>query len=202
MNISHSNVDGGMQGIFMTADSVLEVGEGNIAADPLFVTGPLGDYYLRQQDAGQVLTSPCVDAGSDAAANLGLDVFTTRTDGIGDTRQVDMGYHYPFAETEELTRINMGSPSNESIMSSRPIFTWTADGGAHSTYVVDLALSIGGTIYTSPPIRGETFWIMPQEWWDRIPSGSFVYWRVRGADLEARPLNIVYSDELWWFYKP
>ena len=37
--------------------------------------------------------SPCVDAGSDTAANLGLDTLTTRTDATPDAGIVDMGYH-------------------------------------------------------------------------------------------------------------
>jgi hypothetical protein len=69
-------------------------GEGNIDADPCFVSGPLGDYYLSQAGAGQVLDSPCVDTGSDLAANLGLDTYTTRADEISDVGIVDMGYHY------------------------------------------------------------------------------------------------------------
>jgi hypothetical protein len=70
-------------------------GEGNIDADPLFVSAPLGEYYLSQTAAGQPVDSPCVDAGSDTAENLGLDTRTTRTDQVGDAGIVDMGYHYP-----------------------------------------------------------------------------------------------------------
>ena len=61
--------------------------------DPLFVDG----YYLSQTGAGQSETSPCVDAGSDTSANLGLDGLITRTDGVADTGTADMGYHYPVA---------------------------------------------------------------------------------------------------------
>jgi len=72
----------------------------NINADPLFVTGTLGDYYLSQTDAGQLLDSPCVNAGSDLATNLdmitnrNMDRYTTRTDEVLDKGTVDMGYHY------------------------------------------------------------------------------------------------------------
>ncbi|UCD84774.1 MAG: chitobiase/beta-hexosaminidase C-terminal domain-containing protein, partial [Deltaproteobacteria bacterium] len=69
-------------------------GTGNIDADPLFASGPNGDYYLSQTTAGQGSDSPCVDAGSDTAANLGLDGRATRTDGVTDTDIVDIGYHY------------------------------------------------------------------------------------------------------------
>jgi hypothetical protein len=70
-------------------------GEGNISEDPYFVSGRLGDYYLGQIATGQAFDSPCVDAGSDTAANLGMDEFTTRTDEFRDKGMVDMGYHFP-----------------------------------------------------------------------------------------------------------
>lgn len=71
-----------------------DAGEGNISDNPRFVSGPLGNYYLSQIAAGQAVDSPCVDAGSDTAVNLGMDIFTTRTDELKDTSIADMGYHY------------------------------------------------------------------------------------------------------------
>lgn len=66
--------------------------------DPLFTDGPKGFHYLGQTAAGQPADSPCVDAGSDLASVLGLDMFWTRTDGVADAGTVDLGYHYgPFA---------------------------------------------------------------------------------------------------------
>jgi hypothetical protein len=67
-------------------------GEGNIDADPLFVTGPLGDYFLSHCSAGQPEDSPCVDAGDPASEII---EGTTRIDLIEDLNIVDMGYHYP-----------------------------------------------------------------------------------------------------------
>jgi len=69
----------------------------NIGDDPVFVTGPGGDFYLSQIAAGQGADSPCGDAGSDTAVNLGLGLCgrTTRTDEVPDTGVVDIGYHYP-----------------------------------------------------------------------------------------------------------
>lgn len=64
-----------------------------ITGDPLFVTGDNGDYYLSQILAGEGSDSPCLDTGSDTAANLGMDAYTTRTDNGFDEAQVDMGYH-------------------------------------------------------------------------------------------------------------
>ena len=67
-------------------------------ANPLFVSGPLGDYYLSQTTAGQFMQSPCVDAGSSWAVDVGMDKYTTRADAsiadVSDRHIVDMGYHY------------------------------------------------------------------------------------------------------------
>lgn len=63
-------------------------GEGNIHNHPMFVSGPLGDYYLDP-------LGPCVDAGSRSAEEAGLSARATQADGTPDTGIVDMGYHYP-----------------------------------------------------------------------------------------------------------
>jgi len=95
ITISYTDVMGGQDYIEVEEGCTLNWGTGNIDTDPDFVTGPLGDYYLSQTVAGQDSNSPCVDAGSDTAANLGMDKSTTRTDGVWDVGVVDMGYHYP-----------------------------------------------------------------------------------------------------------
>ena len=81
--VAYSDVQGGW------------IGAGNIDKNPLFVSGPLHDYYLSQKSAGQPTESLCVDTGSDTAANLDLDQLTTRNDSEYDTGMVDMGYHSP-----------------------------------------------------------------------------------------------------------
>jgi hypothetical protein len=53
------------------------------------------DYYLSHIAAGQIADSPAIDAGTGTASALGLDARTTRTDRVGDTGTVDIGYHYP-----------------------------------------------------------------------------------------------------------
>ncbi len=74
-------------------DSVL-TGDGNISEDPLFIDISGRDFHLSHVAAGQGEDSPCIDAGSDTASNLGLDARTTRTDGVTDSGTVDLGYHY------------------------------------------------------------------------------------------------------------
>ncbi len=77
-------------------------GTGNIDSDPLFVTGPGGDYLLSQTSAGQAVDSPCLDTGNGPADDVCyqengwwtcLHQLTTRSDRIRDLGTVDMGYH-------------------------------------------------------------------------------------------------------------
>jgi len=63
-------------------------GVGNTHDDPMFVIGPLGEFYLAPE-------SPCIDAGSQSAVEAGLSDRTTQADGTPDTGTVDMGLHYP-----------------------------------------------------------------------------------------------------------
>jgi len=76
INITYSDIKGGWSGT------------GNINADPMFITGPFGEYYLK-------VGSLCIDAGSGSAEDAGLFDRTTQVDGTPDTGTVDMGYHYP-----------------------------------------------------------------------------------------------------------
>lgn len=78
-------------------------GTGNINADPLFVSGAVGSYYLSQIASGQGVNSPCLNAGSDLAENICFDTalgaicfdqLTTRTDHQPDANVIDIGYHY------------------------------------------------------------------------------------------------------------
>lgn len=66
----------------------------DLLVDPQFVNGPLGQYYLSQTAAGQVTTSPLVDACTETAHALGLDHLTTRTDDQPDLGLADIGFHY------------------------------------------------------------------------------------------------------------
>jgi parallel beta-helix repeat protein len=68
-------------------------GIGNLSSDPLFCSGPLHDFYLSQKTTGQQTNSPCINTGSDMAANLGLGTLTTRIDSVPDMAKVDIGYH-------------------------------------------------------------------------------------------------------------
>jgi hypothetical protein len=83
VNLSYSCIEGGHDG------------EGNIDQDPMFVSGPWGDYYLSCCAAGQESDSPCINAGTNVEpAEFNHKDYITRTDGIVDAGNVDMGFHY------------------------------------------------------------------------------------------------------------
>jgi hypothetical protein len=95
LDISYSDIEGDQPAVFVDTGCTLNWGLGNINQLPIFVAGDMGGYYLSQVDAGQPVTSPCVDSGAGTAAHFGLHKYTTRTDNFPDRRIVDMGYHYP-----------------------------------------------------------------------------------------------------------
>jgi hypothetical protein len=75
----------------------------NFNADPLFITGSDGSFFLSQTVSGQPSDSPCVNTGSGSSTSLSysildrflyMDTMTTRTDNGTDAGLVDVGYHY------------------------------------------------------------------------------------------------------------
>lgn len=88
---------GGRRGVVVITNSIVQGGwpggTNIIDADPQFVAGPEGDFYLGDVAAGQPTTSPAVDAGSVTAVEAGMDARTTRTDSGADAGMVDLGYH-------------------------------------------------------------------------------------------------------------
>jgi hypothetical protein len=105
-----------------------------------------------------------------------------------------------------LTTISCFTPANESVLASPPTFTWEGDGGTNNVYAVDLSFDYTFASYWSTynnmgqTITG-TSWTPSAALWSQIPSGSYIYWRVRGADLAQSPLNIINGTQVWWFYK-
>ncbi len=91
LDIDYCDVDGGIGSLEVETGCTLNWGEGMIDADPVFVDGPGGPFYLSQVAAGQAVNSPCVDAGDPAAGGASG---TTRTDGSSDSGITDIGVHY------------------------------------------------------------------------------------------------------------
>lgn len=110
-------------------------GTGCIDQDPLIVSGSWGDVYLSQTTAGQMVDSPCVDAGDPAIGAFG----TTRTDHLTDTGIVDMGFHLKDSQpTLEITNLVAGQTANFNLSNCSP-------GGAA---VLAYSLRGGGPIWT------------------------------------------------------
>ena len=91
--------------VTVTYSNVMEgwPGTGNMDANPRFVTGPLGDFYL---DYSARNMSPCIDTGTGSASSvcyatgtgaMCMSDLTTRIDALTDSGIVDMGYHYECA---------------------------------------------------------------------------------------------------------
>ncbi|OHB50886.1 MAG: hypothetical protein A2Y10_15890 [Planctomycetes bacterium GWF2_41_51] len=83
-------------------------GSSNISSDPLFVSG----YYLSNFATENLFHSPCIDAGSTLASNLGMDTYTTRLDGLFDSGLVDMGYHYKQGVSQYNVNVTIVPDSN------------------------------------------------------------------------------------------
>jgi hypothetical protein len=84
LTIAYSNVGGGQAGINVESGCMLNWGEGNIDADPLFADPNNGDFHLKSE-AGRWdpnsqawiqddVTSPCIDAG-DPMSPIGWELF-------------------------------------------------------------------------------------------------------------------------------
>ena len=102
VTISYSDILGAQGQMYIDTNSTLNWETGNFDIDPIFATGPLGEYYLSQTDAGNPADSPCLNTGSDTAENIGLAMgYTTRTDHVSDKQTVDVGFHYPLEIYEQ-----------------------------------------------------------------------------------------------------
>ena len=109
-------------------------------------------------------------------------------------------------DSSGLANITLQAPADGAVLTSPPTFSWTPNAGANNVFAVDLSYDWTFSWYWSTygnmhQLISEESWTMPQQLWNFIPSGSYVYWRVRGADLQSNPPAIVTSSEVWWFYK-
>ncbi len=91
INAEYSIIQGGFEGEMI------------FDQDPLFVPGPLSDYYLSQTAAGDGENSPALDTGKAPAdtqfvyspdGDIPLSEMATRTDEVPDMGQVDIGVHF------------------------------------------------------------------------------------------------------------
>jgi hypothetical protein len=104
-----------------------------------------------------------------------------------------------------LTHINLVSPSDGGILAHNSVFRWTTGAGTNNAFAVDISFSPTGPFYSSYENLREVIeresWRMPDNIFRMIPSGTKIYWRVRGIDLDAAERIIVRSDEVWTFTK-
>ena len=102
VSVTYSNVRRGGASIFVDDEHGCVLNwdpntnlTGTSMTSPWFVSGTMGNYYLSQIDANNLVQSPCVDVGSKLAHELDFwHKHTTRIDHVVDDANVDMGYHY------------------------------------------------------------------------------------------------------------
>jgi hypothetical protein len=196
-------------------------GEGNFVADPLFVSGPLGDYYLSSIGAGQEADSPCIDAGSTSASIAGVGNLTTRTDGAFDTGIVDIGYHYSATPpTIQASVANLTSPSVPPIPHFAPGETLSAsiriENGGLPLWVDIYAAFIlpNGTLFCIAPdgltgdfVAWSTACLLPTDFVsgdivvfevqlpDGLPAGAYAFAAALSLTGEFRPIgDIAFSQ--------
>ncbi len=142
-DVTYSLIEGGFEGI------------GNIDGDPLFVAGPLGEFYLSQVAAGQSQDSPCLDAGADLSqltcfetfdGETCMDKLTTRTDDVFDLGMVDMGIHY-------TSTLPTYTPSPTPSPTPTPTATPTVSPTPDTCQATGVTLEMPGTHF----VPGDTF---------------------------------------------
>jgi len=125
LRISFSDVDGGLETVFVEDGCTLHWGPGNIDADPLFVDpdGPDNDPNTWEDNDHHLFAgSPCIDAGCNWAVPV-------------DSADLDAD-----ADTDEITPLDL---DNEGRFFDDPD---TADTGCGNTPIVDVgAYEFGGT---------------------------------------------------------
>lgn len=214
--------DSGTQLTYSGASEIGSIpgGVNNIYGDPLFVSGPLGMFYLSQTAAGQLSDSPAVDAGSVLASSVGLDVFTTRTDNVGDAGVVDLGYHYNTLITTTLFRLTVsvsGGMGTIEVTSPAPVLydpntdTYWYYGGTVVTVTAtpnagwrieswggtdsDSSTETTNTVFMSTDKNVSVSFDMPRT----ITVGDLGYPTVESAVRDARPGDMVLVPPGVWY---
>ena len=100
-------IDGTVDSVTYSNIQYTFAGTGNIDLDPLFVTGPGGDYYLSSIAAGDPADSPSLDAGTGTMPTG----YTSTSDRQPDSGTRDQGYHYASGGDYTLTLTDMDASS-------------------------------------------------------------------------------------------
>jgi hypothetical protein len=145
--------------------SGISPGSNDISIDPIFVSGPLGGYYLSQTAAGQGQDSPCIDYGTTLAESLGLNTYTTRTDTVPDSGFVDLGYHYPTGtptslhEKEPSTQIFSLGVYPSLVHSSCRIELSLSSEQFIEVIIYDICGRVADEVYRGLLSAGDHFWV-------------------------------------------
>lgn len=178
----------------------LEQADGNLDLEYNSDAGDSGDPYPGVTVNRTFNLSSTPNSGSYADCSSTVAVENISNSGAVMTADVNV-----CTSSSDLTEIHLSSPPNSSTLFTAPNFIWTVDGGTDNVFAVDLALPpsvpFWSTYQNLHILIDTTNWTMPTNIWNFIPSGSLLYWRVRGIDRDAMPMTLVTSDEIWAFWK-
>lgn len=178
--VACSDVQGGWPGI------------GNIDLDPRFIDTANKDYHLRQEPCQLDDGSPCVDAGCPPSVSG-----STRTDGVQDTGNVDMGFHYLIGGNPIVSNVTAKQIKDATRMVE---VLYDLTGEEEHTFYVSMKISQDG---------GETFPSMAEQVFGDIGPGqqpgeqNKIYWNpavdlpgIGGEQFVARIFiqGTVYAD--------
>ncbi len=124
----------------------------NIGDDPLFIGQ---EYFLCEIAAGQLKDSPCIDIGSADANEVGLDMYTTRSDSVPDGGIVNLGRHVKLFELEYFVlRTNVNAFGLDSLYGYEPQITPHDPNGLRLKRYTQVFVEVT----PSPPFGYEVVW--------------------------------------------
>jgi len=159
ITVEYSDIEGGFDG------------DENIDEDPVFILGPLGDYYLSQAAAGHAKESPCLDIGNDLAENICFDTAwgeacmserTTRSDAYPDEGIVDLGFHYPAESGCEALGVRIYMPLKYYRAGDEcfcDVYVCNPDDETYTDTPLFVLLDVYGEFYFAPTFTGVDFYV-------------------------------------------
>lgn len=178
----------------------LEQADGLLELESMFGYGDAGDPFPGSTNNRAFTPSSTPNSGS--YENCASQVSVTSISDSAVTMTADVNVCTPITS---LSRIDLSFPGNQAWVFIPPTFQWTTDSGPGCIYAVDFAMPPKVPFFSTYSnlhiLITPKSWTLPQDLWDQIPHGTFVYWRVRGAVQTEPPYDVVTSGQVWVFYR-
>ncbi|RJP17924.1 MAG: hypothetical protein C4520_15450, partial [Candidatus Abyssobacteria bacterium SURF_5] len=143
-----------------------------------------GDGYAADADCDD--TNPAVNPGAPEVCDDGID---NDCDGFVDAADSDCTIAQP-------SEIHLLEPADGAVIRELPTFEWSAETA--DTFRLEFSLDPDFTAFLwHSPILKTTSFTLPSTIWAKAPQDTPIYWRVRGADGDVRPIVVEESEEVW-----